>query len=245
MQAGLCGYVWLCGHVSRMCLQGLHGRAWHRRRRHRGRHRGRSQEEEHQHHGFFLRPGGELLLALCALKWLVFCSAFWVVVFCSPALRKKQNSIARIVLGDLRPGAELWLEMLYTSGLWRRDGIPCFYAHHSAECQQASRCCLPPVDLPAALPPPPTCDAAQVPQPLPDNQLGGAARAHPDILRLLRQLLQQRPVWPAAALHEAVAAAGGTARSGTGGRYPADDLLPKLCYKFRNGGWGRSVRARA
>lgn len=106
----------------------------------------------------------------------------------------------------------------------------------AAECQQASRCCLPPADRPSALLPSLPCHAAQVPQPLPDNQLGGAARAHPDILRLLRQLLQQRPVWPAAALHEAVAAAGGTARSGTGGRYPADDLLPKLCYKFRNGG---------
>ncbi|PRW32690.1 General transcription factor 3C polypeptide 5 [Chlorella sorokiniana] len=77
----------------------------------------------------------------------------------------------------------------------------------------------------------------EVPQPLPEAQMGSSARAHPDILRLLRQLLQQRPVWPAAALHEAVAAAGGTARSGTGGRYPVDDLLPKLCYKFRNGPW--------
>ncbi len=80
--------------------------------------------------------------------------------------------------------------------------------------------------------------AAQLPQPLPEGQLGGSARAHPDILRLLRQLLQQRPIWPAAALHEAVAAAGGTARSGSGGRYPVDDLLPKLCYKFRNGACG-------
>ena len=83
--------------------------------------------------------------------------------------------------------------------------------------------------------------AAQVPQPLPESQMGSSARTHPDILRLLRQLLQQCPVWPAAALHEAVAAAGGTARSGSGGRYPVDDLLPKLCYKFRNGAWRRPL----
>ena len=55
-------------------------------------------------------------------------------------------------------------------------------------------------------------------------------------MQILRQLLQQRPVWPAAALHEAVAAAGGG--SSSSGRYPVDDLLPKLCYKFRNGALG-------
>lgn len=82
----------------------------------------------------------------------------------------------------------------------------------------------------------------QVPNSLPEASLAAAAAAHPEPMRLLKQLLQQRPVWPAAALHEAVAAAGGG--SSSSGRYAIDDLLPKLCYKFRNGecvervGWG-------
>ena len=74
---------------------------------------------------------------------------------------------------------------------------------------------------------------AQVPHPLPEASLAAAAAAHPHAMQTLQQLLQQRPVWPAAALHEAVAAAGGG--SSSSGRYPVDDLLPKLCYKFRNG----------
>lgn len=81
-------------------------------------------------------------------------------------------------------------------------------------------------------PPPP-----QVPQPLPEAAIAAAARQQGDALRLLRRLLQQRPVWPAAALQEAYAEAAGLPL--VGGRSGAEDLLPKLCYKFRNGERGQ------
>ncbi|KAL4424601.1 hypothetical protein ABPG77_009185 [Micractinium sp. CCAP 211/92] len=75
----------------------------------------------------------------------------------------------------------------------------------------------------------------EVPQPLPEAAIAAAARHQGDALRLLRRLLQQRPVWPAAALQEAYAEAAGVPLAG--GRSGADDLLPKLCFKFRNGPW--------
>jgi len=73
----------------------------------------------------------------------------------------------------------------------------------------------------------------QIPPVLPEAAVAAAAQACPSALPILRQLLQQRPVWPTAALHEAVAAAGYPV--GTGGsigvvggtKSPYDDLLPK------------------
>ncbi len=55
-----------------------------------------------------------------------------------------------------------------------------------------------------------------------------AQEQHAELLRALRAALRRRPVWPPAALQEAL----GTADEG---RSPVDDLLPKLCYKFKNG----------
>jgi hypothetical protein len=60
------------------------------------------------------------------------------------------------------------------------------------------------------------------------------ATARPRLLSVLRALLARRAVWPPAALAEAVAAEEGEGGAGAG--RALDELLPKLCYKFRNGG---------
>ena len=74
--------------------------------------------------------------------------------------------------------------------------------------------------------------------------MAAAARQHPEALSLLRSLLQQRAVWPDAALRDAVAPAqrGRGVSSVDGGRGSSgissaalDELLHLLCYKFKNG----------
>lgn len=77
----------------------------------------------------------------------------------------------------------------------------------------------------------------EVPAVLPDAQLAAAEAAYPDLLRLLRQLLAQQPVWPAAALAEAAGAAAAAAGVAPPTQRALDDVLPRLCYKFRNGVW--------
>lgn len=49
------------------------------------------------------------------------------------------------------------------------------------------------------------------------------------LLAVLLGLLRRRPIWVAAALVEALPPPYAKAQ--------ADELLPKLCYRFRNGGW--------
>ncbi|PSC76789.1 general transcription factor 3C polypeptide 5 isoform X1 [Micractinium conductrix] len=77
----------------------------------------------------------------------------------------------------------------------------------------------------------------ELPPPYPDATLAVWASRHAHELKVLRGLLAARPVWPPAALVEAAVAAGADALASGGGKLVVEELMPRLCYKFRNGPW--------
>ena len=89
--------------------------------------------------------------------------------------------------------------------------------------------------LPPTRPPCPLAPDPQLPPPYPDATLAVWASRHAHELKVLRGLLAARPVWPPAALVEAAVAAGADALASGGGKLVVEELMPRLCYKFRNG----------